>query len=90
MSHQPGPPITGNEVLLRRAERLAWAAGQSRKIEDPRSMLLALSLRDQLAQVISELADGCAALTAEMTTSKLRQTATAAYGAMASNKRTRT
>lgn len=89
MTRPSHPPVVGDEVLLRRAERLAAEARQCGDLAEPNAMLLALTLREQLAQVINELAGGCAVMANDMAAFKLRQTATAAYGAMVSNGRTR-
>lgn len=76
------------DALLRQVERLSAEARQPRDPEEPNAMLLALTLRDQLVQSIGELRKHCTALAGEMSAGRLRQIATAAYGAPLTNRRT--
>lgn len=86
MSHLPSQG-SGGDVLVRRVARLAAEARHVRGPADSHARLLALALRDQLALAIDELAQDCAVLAGEISAGRLRKTATAAYGAVLSNRR---
>lgn len=82
------PPRVDTDPLLRRVDRLLAETQRSAGLSGPTGLLLALTLREQLRQTIAELTADCAAMAAAIAASRLRQTATAAYGAGASTRRT--